>query len=55
MCKRTKRRFSNFLSTLLHSMHLKPIESEFVPTFLPVLCVDLVQDLISNQEQVISG
>ena len=53
MCERTERWISNLPSTLLHSMHLKTKGIGVVPTFLLILSVELVQDLISNQERVI--
>ena len=55
MCERTERWISNLPSTLLHSMHLKTEGIRVVPTFLLILSVELVQDLISNQERVIFG
>ena len=53
MCERTERWISNLPSTLLHSMHLKIEGIRVVLTFLLILSVELVQDLISNQERVI--
>ena len=55
MVKRIERWFSNFLSTLLHSMHSKPIESELVLIVYSFLVMCWSKIWILSKRLLISG